>query len=721
MTLFDLLIVFQFWFFIFIIGLLFFPLSKFFFSSFFDRGYLLSKPLGILILSYSTFLLGTLHILPFERVSTVGLLLTIPTTLSFIVFRKNFKKYFLSDLRNKLKLIIFEELFFFLCLILWTTVRTFQPDIHGIEKFMDFAYINSILRTTFFPAKDPWFAPLPINYYYFGHVYSSVLIKLSGIASNISFNLILGTIFALIASVAFSICTTILNLFHSEETKNGGRSHIRIIGFGILSAGFITLAGNIQVIYAFFRSIGDNIIPPWQAIFSPLTFPNSYWYPSATRFIYHSIHEFPAYALVLSDLHAHLLDTPFSLLALAFLLSFFIKNITVKPKTLEKSNVILFSLILSVLYMTNAWDSAIYFGFFILTLGFIGYKTLDKKRLLYVLENTLITFVLAISFSLPFSLFFKPFVTGIGINCAPDFLISIGNIGPFLFEKGYCQTTPLWQLLILYGFFATFALLFIVVILRVKKIFYSDMFALIIIIYAAILIITPELIYLKDIYPSYFRANTMFKLAYQAFILLSFMSIYSIFRISNNLKNNLISFKNILVLITFILFTGFMLSIVFIYPVLAVNSYYNNLTSSHGLDGTKYLKNSLPSDYEAIDFLNKTIKKQEVIAEAPGDSYSDFGRISVNTGLPTIINWTAHEWLWRGTYEITLPRLNDVKTLYETHDEKIAKTIINKYNVSLIYIGGMEYQKYPSLDINKFRKIGSLIYSKDNTQIYRVN
>jgi len=45
------------------------------------------------------------------------------------------------------------------------------------------------------------------------------------------------------------------------------------------------------------------------------------------------------------------------------------------------------------------------------------------------------------------------------------------------------------------------------------------------------LIIIPEFFYIKDIYPAHFRANTMFKLGYQAFIIMGIASTYTFFRI----------------------------------------------------------------------------------------------------------------------------------------------------------------------------------------------
>jgi len=158
-----------------------------------------------------------------------------------------------------------------------------------------------------------------------------------------------------------------------------------------------------------------------------------------------------------------------------------------------------------------------------------------------------------------------------------------------------------------------------------------------------------------------------------------------------------------------------------IYPYFAVNSYYGNLQTYKGLDGTQYLGNLYPSDYQAILWLNKNIKGQPVILEAQGDSYTDYARVSSNTGLPTVLGWTVHEWLWRGTYDIPAPRINEVKNLYEANNINSAKQLIKKYNISLIFVGDLERQKYLMLNENTFKDLGKIIYNKGTTKIYQIN
>lgn len=247
----------------------------------------------------------------------------------------------------------------------------------------------------------------------------------------------------------------------------------------------------------------------------------------------------------------------------------------------------------------------------------------------------------------------------------------------------------------------------------------TDIFIILLMILATFLIFVPEFFYLKDIYLTYYRANTMFKLVFQAFILLSISSAYVIVRITLDLPYQRIKGK--IVTSIFLFITFILVSLVMTYPFLAVNAYYNNFKNYQGLNGIKYLKTLYPDDYAAIKWLNKNIKGQPVILEAQGDSYTDYARISANTGLPTVLGWTVHEWLWRGSYSIPAPRIIDVKTIYETTNLQTAKALLAKYHVRYVYVGTLEFQKYPNLDEQKFAKLGHIVYQHGITRIYKIN
>src|SRR6266700_94564 len=103
---------------------------------------------------------------------------------------------------------------------------------------------------------------------------------------------------------------------------------------------------------------------------------------------------------------------------------------------------------------------------------------------------------------------------------------------------------------------------------REWKISPSDVFVFLMIVTATTLIIIPEFAYLKDIYATYFRANTMFKLVYQSFIMLSIASGYSIIRLFSQS-----TWKEKLFLTPYLLVGSFFLMMVCLYSYFAINSY----------------------------------------------------------------------------------------------------------------------------------------------------
>jgi uncharacterized membrane protein len=76
--------------------------------------------------------------------------------------------------------------------------------------------------------------------------------------------------------------------------------------------------------------------------------------------------------------------------------------------------------------------------------------------------------------------------------------------------------------------------------------------------------------------------------------------------------------------------------------------------------------------------------------------------------------------LWRGTYDIPAPRIEEIKTIYETPSASSAKILMNKYHVQYAYIGTMELQKYPALNEAKFTQIGKVVFRHGSTRIYKI-
>lgn len=683
------------------IGLIFFPITKKLFGKFFiDSAYPFAKIIGIVCISYSIFFLGIFKLLNFSSLS-IYFLIFLFATVNFLIYVKDKHKYQLN-----LPLIFFEEGLFFLGLLFWTYIRGQEPSIHGLEKFMDFGFINSILRTDFFPPKDMWLSGFNINYYYFGHLIGAVLIKISNVASDKGYNLILATLFAMGISQTFSFVFNLVNKSFKENFKLA--FFAAIIGTYILN-----FSGNLHSIYLFTSGYNpDNPVPFWQ-IWSTYS-PDKYWYPNATRFIPFTIHEFPLYSYVVADLHGHVFDIPIVLLMLLFIYTL----------VLEKARnwlIPVLGFLSAVCYMTNAFDGAIYMLlisiFLLLLYGF-------KKDFFIKIATLLVTFIF---FNMPFSKFFSPFASSIGVNCSPDFLVRLQKFGPFLFEKGNCQTSEPWMLFVLWGFFVISFILFSILLFKEKESKNStrmstNIFVTILFIFSLFLIIIPEFFYIKDIYPAHFRANTMFKLGYQAFMMMSIGAAYVFAMIK---KTNPLSLKNIkkdwsCLIFNFIFIFFFLITA--IYPIYAIGSYYGNLEKTPILKGDDWIREKYPEYLEVINYLNKNVKGQPVILEAQGDSYTDFNVVSAYTGLPTPAGWYVHEWLWRGSPDLVSKRATDVQIIYESKSLEETNNLIKKYQIKYIVIGTNEKEKYKKLNEEKFENNMKLILTTSNNSraLYQV-
>ncbi len=699
----------QWYFYLLLLGMIFLPLTKKLLHSFFDFGYPFAKTIGILLLTYAFFVLNLLKVAPFTRFSIFAVLFVL--LLLNILLRKT-AKIDRKELWVKIIFIVFEEIIFLGSLVFLTFIRGQESSIRGLEKFMDFGFINSILRSKFMPPLDMWLSSdalkpngYPINYYYFGHLTGAILIKLSNIKPSVGYNFILATIFAEGTTLAFSFCANLVYFFNKKIAPG------LILIYGMLGSFLINLGGNLHTIYLFTSGYpNENPIPFWQIL--SWYNPTKYWYPNATRFIPFTIHEFPSYSYVVADLHGHVFDIPFVLLTLAILFLFFIKINEKKESNNFQSaifNLIPIGFMAAIHYMTNAFDGPIYILLtFILLLTIFGFSL---KTAVY----SFILFVLFLLFSLPFSLNFSPFVSGIGVNCSPDFLTRIGKIGPFLFEKGNCQVSPFWMLFVLWGFFWISFLFFFLTKRGQKKLSQTDMFVFVLFFFGILLVLIPEFFYIKDIYPAHFRANTMFKLGYQAFIMMGSASIFAFFQIKI-LKN-----KKIRVALGVIFISLYLL--ISLYPFFSFPSYYGNLSRKVELDGESWMNDVFPQDKEIIDFLNTNIKGQPVVLEAQGDSYTDYNRISAYTGLPTVAGWWVHEWLWRGSSDVVGVKIPDIVNLYESTDLNLTESLIKKYHIKYVVVSGMEKEKYKNLYEEKFLKIGKKIFSSKNKigALYQLN
>jgi uncharacterized membrane protein len=183
----------------------------------------------------------------------------------------------------------------------------------------------------------------------------------------------------------------------------------------------------------------------------------------------------------------------------------------------------------------------------------------------------------------------------------------------------------------------------------------------------------------------------------------------------------------------FFLFLAPQLFLVSIYPIFSVRSYFDSLRNYIGINGSGWIAAQYPDNWAGILWLNQQISSPTslklrgatttglpVIVEADGDSYTDYEQVSTFTGLPTIVGWSVHEWLWRGSYDVVAPRKAEVEQIYESTDMNLTRQILAKYHVTYVFVGTLEREKFKNLQEWKFKELGNAVFSSGTTVIYQL-
>jgi YYY domain-containing protein len=243
-------------------------------------------------------------------------------------------------------------------------------------------------------------------------------------------------------------------------------------------------------------------------------------------------------------------------------------------------------------------------------------------------------------------------------------------------------------------------------------------FVLICTIVGLLLTLSVEFVYLIDVFRV--RMNTIFKFYYQGWVLMAVASAFAIYWLSQ--RSGSTSLLERVGRLLFLVGFWILFAMGMFYPVLGNISRAAHFDPEPRLDGTEYLAESHPFDYEAIAWLNANVEGAPVILEAPGTGGSSYvyeGRVSALTGLPTLLGWGGHENQWRGSYEIQASREPDIETLYSTFEPQEALTLIDKYDITYVYVGPLERETYDARGLAKFESFMDVVYRNDGVTIYQ--
>jgi YYY domain-containing protein len=547
-----------------------------------------------------------------------------------------------------------------------------------------------------------------------------------------------------------------------------------------------TELGNLPLVGTFARILdgGINILGGQPAPIRP-----GHWFWTATRAINYldgetaPITEFPFFTFLYGDLHAHMISLPLQVVALGWSVA-----LALQPtRTGDKSVIgwetalqwLVGGLAIGSLRATNTWDWPTYLVIGSLAVAFHVYRQHGRADVRMIAE-AIIKIIVLVGLS---TITFWPFAAnyGVGYTSAsvwPGSYTQVGNYltiyGLFLFiiatylvlefrswtstwtTKGLRQLEPLWGLLLLLLILYVILLLLLLLLgywiapLVLTLIISAGLLGLrsgitparrivLILISAALgLTLLVEFFVLEG---DIGRMNTVFKFYMQVWIILSAAvgaaAVWSwdVIRERHALRKAWQAALAILLLLAAL------------YPLLATQAKWQIRMSQdapHTLDGMAFMPYvqygdtnyagksvtiSLADDYKALRWMQRNVEGSPVVAEAHGSNpyRSIANRVTMYTGLPAIVGWDWHQRQQRAVLPGSLvrSRIQDVRSLYNTSSVTLAQEILNKYDVSYVYVGELERSYYLPKGIAKFEQMANsgileVVYQDQAVTIYEV-
>ena len=789
-----------------------------------DRGYGIARMAGLLVAVFVIWFLASYKVVPFTRTTILLSVLGLGLVGGIAAWRQRTQlRAFLKENRNT---VLIEEALFGVAFLFFLFVRFGNPDlwhpVMGGEKPMDFAYLNAVIKSQYFPPYDPWFAGGQITYYYFGFVLIAALVKLLGIMPSIAYNFAIPTLFALTALGAFCVAFNLVQAIDKWglPTRRRDQSNWRKkpIVIGVIAAVFVVFMGNLGEVQQLQEQISllspstfkSSIQPVKQIVDTaqglskmvfenaPLNYRSEWWYFTPTREIpappgeAGPISEFPYFTFLYADLHAHMIALPLTLLVLALAVSW------IKRPPLWAwggiASIALGGLAAGALRPTNTWDYPTYLVIGVVALFFgmwanepLGKMSTWVRFIARIVGFVVIGFVAFMPFTQNYATAYSSIEGWQGsltpwwayLNIHLLFLFPIATLIIWEIKRwGWRWWRALWRTVLKHWRWAVILAGLVIAALifwlyRVNRdVVLADgsvaqqqrdvvLIAAPIVLACLLLAIRPrlavayrfwyfivclavaltavvEIVVLKG---DISRMNTTFKFYMQIWVLLGISAAVALGWLADRLQNwrgwggwVWKGFLGVLV------FASFMYI-----PLATRGKLLDRWTAEQppSLNGTDYMLYAqyddtgqpvypLKWDLAAITWLQNNVQGTPVVAEAAGGImnvplYHWVSRISINTGLPTIVGWDWHQHQQRSIMPGWLidRRLQDVASLYGSPDQDLAKSILDRYTVKYIVVGNVERAHYASEGIAKFDAMvanGALkvAYQNEGTMIYEV-
>ncbi|WP_049970851.1 DUF2298 domain-containing protein [Haladaptatus cibarius] len=734
------------------------PVASALFSRFPDRGATFALPISLTILTIITYWLGQFAFNTAVVVATVLVLVC----LSGLLTRRTLK----IDLRGYAEaMMVFTVAFGFLVL-----VRAIDPAIvaTGGEKFLDFGLLKSLMRAPELPPEDMWFAGEPIRYYYGGHLIAAILTKLTGTAPKFSYNLALAGFYGMLVTTAYGLARAV-----ADRHKTSSRLA------GVLAGFFVGFAGNIFTPLRLLANVSPNALV--EVITTPLEMepanfpldPMEFWYWEASRVMVDTINEFPLFAYINGDLHAHMMGQPFLLFITALCYATYRSHAEIRWRQL---------LVFGVLPPAVAFLGTISFWSFPTALGIVWLSltfaeehpatllpggmrlTESQSALADELGRIAVSLAIAAVVGVLAFIWAGPFVVNILLGSAstrsialfPDrssFVELLVVHGAFLLpfalylgshvrwdEQNATGVGILGGVLFLLGWQSGFAVLVLVapllvagwLLLRLD----ADLgFETVLLVAGAGLVILVEFVYVQDNAIAG-RFNTVFKVYMQVWVFWAVAVGVALARLVTDsvpgyaAKTRFDSAETsstpsapISRRAGMAVFVCLLLLSTSVYGAFALGEHVGSEKAVHraddpSLDGMAFIWTTHPDEAGAIEWLDEREGRPHIVS-AQGQPYQWGSPGSSLTGLPTVLGW-YQERIYRGE-AVYAERQRDVELIFRSNTAWSTRADkLDKHDVKYIYYGPRERQQYGRTAFGTYPGIEQ-VHRSGSVSIYEVN
>ncbi len=509
-------------------------------------------------------------------------------------------------------------------------------------------------------------------------------------------------------------------------------------------------------------------------------YPEEFWFWFGdTRTIPGTITEFPVFSFLLGDLHPHVMAIPLVLLAIA--LSFATwrtrRVLSLRSLARDPTNAALTVIILGGLAFMNAWDLITFTALFVLAAWGRAIKTGGSRGLLSVIPALGILFGLAALVYLPWALTFSSQAAGLYaysgtgtrpahalLQFGPIVIPALGLLGwGGLTESGRSRAALIagvllvafllvaWATLasvrgelgqavaardsgwVTLGIYAAFVAVFTTLIWGTLTRGAPAAPVLTLAGVGLLLLLGTELFLIRDVFfGSVPRMNTVFKLSYQAWLLLGIAGGIGLAGLLRRVPGS--SWRAGLAAAGCLT-----IAVSLVFPLIAVPNRTAGSRGERSLNGLRSLELNNAEEYALVTWLRENVKPGELVVEATGRKwglsgdgtlaivsadvdYSGAGRISARTGFPTAVGWYFHEVQWRGDgVRGELDRRQRlVDAAYTSPMPSDSLRALRALDAVFVVVGSVERSNYPGEVLTDFDAFLDLVWEEGATRVYRL-